>query len=861
VLQALEDEFRRYEENFEPVAKEDLAEILRRRLFESVAPEAERRSVIDAVMAKMQQLPLREAQKSQQAYERLLHSYPFHPDLLNVLYEKWKQFEGFQNARTMLRVLALATRAAEESDTAPLLGPAALLGKDAELSDAMVELVDKCKGEADWSKILVGELDKAKEVQGEFPSLKGRELEQAVVATFLHSQPRGQKAEPSDLHVLLAHAKLDVASLTEGLTKWRDRSWFLSEEPGVWRLGTQPNLTHMHVRAIEKISSKPTLIDDELRSRVRGARLADVDPGVAPHNLPDSPRDVGDTPELHFVVLAPSCAADPGKPPAPNVEAYFNDTSGPGNPRTYRNAVIAVAPDRSRLAGLRERVLRGLAWKEVETGDDAKMISELQKKELTRRRKDTEEGLPDAVRATYSVLLAINEEGAIESKFLPPGSSTLFERAKQALIDDERLLATSLDPELFLPGSYLELWSDGEKAKRAKELVTAFAQFPRLPRLLNPGVLQASLARGVREGKIVLQIPRGDGSMRMLWRVEPSAEDLSRPEAEVVPVAFAALHEIQPDLLLPDHCEGLWQADSAPLRLEQIEGFFDGTHAPQVTSPEVIDKAVRASVQRGMLMARSDGKVFLRQAIPDGPLPHDLELMVPPPPVHGADLGPKELPEAWSERQAGLAALAKAISTRRGHSIPWVLMRDAVVEALAARLFEVVEDGSWPCGPDDMERVQFRIVEIIELNPAELVSTATKEVWANPAPTIGKLKSTLETSKGRRLPDDVFRTAVEGALARGLFALANPTKPLPIGKAFADVRVRMPKASLFAEAQLTAQQIQDFAAVVPDLKRAAAELEFSFRVTLTAEGEKPSEELVAELNKLLAGVTDKWRLE
>src|SRR5690606_30471660 len=32
VLQALEDEFRRYEENFEPVAKEDLAEILRRRL-------------------------------------------------------------------------------------------------------------------------------------------------------------------------------------------------------------------------------------------------------------------------------------------------------------------------------------------------------------------------------------------------------------------------------------------------------------------------------------------------------------------------------------------------------------------------------------------------------------------------------------------------------------------------------------------------------------------------------------------------------------------------------------------------------------------------------------------------------------
>lgn len=132
---------------------------------------------------------------------------------------------------------------------------------------------------------------------------------------------------------------------------------------------------------------------------------------------------------------------------------------------------------------------------------------------------------------------------------------------------------------------------------------------------------------------------------------------------------------------------------------------------------------------------------------------------------------------------------------------------------------------------------------------------------ASPAPTVGKLKTKLEEVKGRRLPDAVFRTAVEAAVARGLFSLTDPTKPLPSGKGIAGVRVRMPKASLFAEAQLSAQQLQDFAAIVPDLKRAAAELDFAFRVTLTAEGEKPSEELVEDLNKLLAGVTDKWRLE
>lgn len=861
VLQALEDEFRRYEENFEPVAKEDLAEILRRRLFESVPPETDRRSVIDAVMAKQQQLPLREAQKSQQAYDRLLRSYPFHPDLLNVLYEKWKQFEGFQNARGMLRVLALSTRAAEAWDFSPLIGPAALLGKDVELSDAMVELIDKCKAEADWSKILVGELDKAREVQGEFPSLRWREIELAVVATFLHSQPRGQKAEPSDLYSLLAHPSLDTASVTEGLSKWRDRSWFLTEEPAVWRLGTQPNLTHMHVRAIEKVSAKPSLIDDELRSRIRAARLADVEDGVTPHNLPDSPRDVGDTPELHFAVLAPSCVADAGKAVPTNVEAYFNHTSGPTNPRTFRNAVVAVAPDRARLAGLRERVLRLLAWRELQTGEDAKLLSDLQGKELGRRLKETEDGLGDAVRATYSTLLTVNEGGAIEATFLPPASGGLFERVKQALMEDERLLATSLDPELFLPGSYLDLWGEGEQAKRAKDLIAAFAQFPRLPRLLKPSVLYASIARGVREGRIVLQIPRGDGSARTLWRTEPGTDDLARPEAEVVPVHYARLHELDPALLLPGTCDGLWQTDAGPLGLEAIESYFDGSRAPQVASPEVIDKSVRAAVQRGLLMARLDGKVFLRQAMPDEPLPPQLELLLPPPAVKGADLGPKELSEAWNSGTTNVAALGKAISARRGHAVPWVLLRDGVAEALASRLFEVVEDGAWPCGPGDIERVHLRIVEIVEINAAELVSAATKDVWSAPAPTLGKLKTALEAAKGRRLPDDVFKKAVEVALARGLFALADPTKPQPSGKAFGDVRIRMPKASLFAEAQLTAQEIQDFASAVPELKRTAPELEFSFRVIVSAEGERPSEELVHELNRLLQGVTLKWRLE
>src|SRR5205807_490563 len=142
VLGVLEDEFGRAEETIEPVGKDDLAEVLRRRLFESVAPEPARRAAIDGLMARMQQLPLREAQKSQQAYDRLLHAYPFHPDLLDVLYQRWTQEPiKLQRTRGVLRVLALATRRADGRDQSSLIGPAALLGATGVLSDATLEPV------------------------------------------------------------------------------------------------------------------------------------------------------------------------------------------------------------------------------------------------------------------------------------------------------------------------------------------------------------------------------------------------------------------------------------------------------------------------------------------------------------------------------------------------------------------------------------------------------------------------------------------------------------------------------------------------------------------------------------------------
>ncbi|MGH2458401.1 MAG: DUF499 domain-containing protein, partial [Chloroflexota bacterium] len=757
-LRALEDVFRRLEEVTEPVGRGDVAEVLRRRMFESVVGESERRPVIDAVLARMQRLPLRDSQKDQYAYDRLLTTYPFHPDLLDVLYQKWTQLPGFHRTRGALRLMARALGEQEGVDPSPLIGPHALLSRSEVLSPALGELINASEDQQVWTPILGGELEKARDVQRGFPSLKQREVEQAVVATFLHSQPTGQKADPPELYALLAHPEVDPAALGEGLKKWREISWFLSEDPDAWQLGTNPNLTHMHVRATERLSE--AAVDEELRARIQGAReLAVADDGVRVHRLPQSPGDIGDSVDLRYVVLGPECAVEPGKPVPANVENYFDLITGPENRRTYRNSIIALAPDLARLAGLRERVRRYLGWRAVETGEEQRLLSDSQRKELGRRKLEAQNGLPDAVRATYSVVLAVDDRGRVEAKALPSGLDAPFGRIKALLVESERLLTDTLDPELLLPGSYLELWGSRETSRRARDLIGAFAQFPRLPRLLRPRALLDTLVRGVREGQIVLRLRRPDGSAQTWWRVEPDAETLARPELEVVPAGSAELADLSPELIAPGKLVGLWQVEADPLRPGNLRAYFDGQRAPRLASDEVLWDAIRQAVRRGLVMARDTRASYLREDLPSGFAGDDLQLLPPPPPVRGEEIRPDALPEAWSDGTSTAATIWESLTRRRGYPVPWALVRDSLTEALSTRSVELAPGSDpWPAVATEASAIRFRLptrpqppADVPYVDPKELVDDRLQGLWTGGTTTLLAIKEAIEADRGAAL--------------------------------------------------------------------------------------------------------------
>src|SRR5262249_46194192 len=202
--------------------------------------------------------------------------------------------------------------------------------------------------------ILVSELARAREVEKESVGLKWREVEQAVVATFLHSQPIGQSGRTRDLTVLVAACRPDKIELEKGLLRWAQVSHWLDdtfapeggELPGTWRLGNRPNLNQMHAVASKSIADevdRARLLDEigKAKTLTQGRTAG----GVRVPPLPTKPKDGEDDGSFRLAVLGPNAASDSGKP-SPEARRFLDENTGPDNPRVYRNAVLLLCPSK-----------------------------------------------------------------------------------------------------------------------------------------------------------------------------------------------------------------------------------------------------------------------------------------------------------------------------------------------------------------------------------------------------------------------------------------------------------------------------------------------------------------------------------
>ena len=737
--------FRREQDHsIQPVGKDDVAEILRRQFFTpgSIREREQFRAPVVAALKGISALDEATRKEGGQAEDRYLNHYPFHPDLTDVFYTKWTQLEGFQRTRGILRTFALALRDAEQWDTQPLISTNVLLDAPGsrELSAAARELATVAATEEyeakrqEWLTILQGELEKAQRIQEEVPALRARELEQAVIATFLHSQPIGQRATTRELLVLLGAARPDRIELEKALRQWADTSWFLDEAaltegqsnrtslPSVWRLGSRPNLKQMHNDARVRVASNRdgvhSRLIDEIK-KVKSLTVGATGAGATVHLLPKQPADIEDDGRFHYAVLGPEAASASGNP-STLAQRFLEETTTSDRPRVHRNAVVLATLERSGLAAVREHIEVALAWDEVESQLKKQDLDPIRAQLLKQYQTDARDAIPRLVQQSYSIVVSVGKDAVpLAFKMSVDVTRPLFEQIKND--ERSRIQDTAISAEAILPEGPYDLWKPGDTARRLKDLVSAFADVPALPKMKTQGIWD-TVKQGMQEGLFVLRAWRPDRSYRTWWREPIHDEDISDSSMELVLPESAELDHLPVDLLAPGRLPGLWP-DGGGLIVADIAQYFSGTTIAEVTQngytepvavPHVSEKilidAVKMAIASGVIWVVNGQVSLWGESVPDGVITLQAQLNTPPEPIGVFDSLADNIPEAWEDGSTTALAISIALSNRRSQPLPWSIVRQAITEARNAGLITLdTADVSWPCALSEAGSVRIGV--------------------------------------------------------------------------------------------------------------------------------------------------------
>ncbi len=728
---------REQEEPIQPVEKKDVSEVLRRRLF-TAASYSDTSHVgpnVSAAVAGIVTLD-EDADRLRGDIEAALRaSYPFDPNLTEVLYHKWTQISGFQRTRGVLRTFALALRDSAMWDDSPVIGPGVFLAApgESDLSESLREMVDVANKDEvegrrqDWRTILQGEMDKAREAQGQYALLRHREVEQAVVATFLHSQPVGQKAVVGDLFRLLGQNRPDRIQLCKALTGWARTSWFLDEEgvedkdddglPRTWRLGAAPNLKQMHDQWCDKVRGE---VDAYLGASVGKVKsLFDAaGTGARVHKFPASPGDITDDTDFHFLVLGLSAASDPDKPSAAAVR-YIEQTTTAERGRRNTNLIVVGVPSKVGLDTAREAVAEYLAWQRVAIELKDQDLDAVRKVKLETEIKASEKAIPDRIRQAWCVGVTLDKTGKARAWQVTPDSRSLlgvFKADKRFRIQDG-----AVNAEAMLPGGPYDVWTRGRHTERyLRDVVEAFAQWPELPKVLRTEAVRETMATACREGLVVLRMRRPDGSYRTWWREEPADTELREREMQVVLPENAELSSLLSSLVAPGGLPGLWDGESVDA--SSLYALFAGGEVVMVPAeggfeePRAIPRADDAVVTTAVTEAVAAGKVWLlegaaslwKEPVPQGLAVKNGKLRSPPALIPPDSFTDEALPEAWTGGETTAGALAQALSTRSGVTLPWPRVGDDINGAISARVLARA-GGDWPCDWDQADQARFKV--------------------------------------------------------------------------------------------------------------------------------------------------------
>jgi predicted AAA+ superfamily ATPase len=581
-LHALEAVFNRVQALWKTVSPEEAFEIVRRRLFESIRDTKARdlvcRAFADAYVAEGAKVP----QETQEAryFDRMVQSYPIHPEVFTQLYEEWTTIEGFQRTRGVLKLMAKVIYRLWQDDNKDLMIlPGSLPLYDGSARNELIYYLGP-----GWDPVMDRDVDGER---AETTLIEAKETRFGTVqaarrvarTVFLGSAPSSVSTRPGIRGLDRARVLLgclqpgqtsslysDALNRLAGQLHYLNSSGDKALDATRYWFDTRANLRREMGERKKRFEDRNEVrrrIAEVVKKLTASGTFFEGSHIFTPHG------DVPDDRALRLVTLAPEQFYSREEPRlAFDAVLDYVRSHGPA-PRYRGNRLIFLAPDHGALTRLRDCIRVALAWLSIveDVRDGRLNIDQLQRKQAEKELETAEDVLPRVARECYKWLLCPTQDDptagkpAVEAFQLNTSGAALVAEIERVCIDNE-LVITTWSPIHLRAKMQALYWKPDKPVSGAMAFWEDTLRYLYLPRLKNRLVLEQAIIKGAasrdffgtafgQSGEIFEGFKLGDSNVQLddtLLLIELEAakqyEAAHSPPTPLVGVSARALHPL-----------------------------------------------------------------------------------------------------------------------------------------------------------------------------------------------------------------------------------------------------------------------------------------------------------------------------
>lgn len=477
----------RIEKIYTPVEESEITKIIRRRLFSSI-DESEAKKVVNNFVDYIEKENILPSGLMASEYRDLfLSSYPFLPEVVEVLYKRWGTFPQFQRTRGVLRLLAQVIASVKTSNKSYLTLADFNLANQ-EIRQDLIKHIDSTFNGVIASDITdknSGAVKVNNDLGNAYQGLLLGTRTATSIFMYSHSGGSVKGATMNELKRSATTTENPSPIIDAAVSKLEKELFFLQSFSDKYFFSNQPNLNRILLTHMENIK------ENELEELEKSLLLEKIKGSSFKVYLwEEKSSNIVDDDNLKLVILKKE-----------NKEIISEIIKKKGqSPRTKSNTVFCLSPsefDKSNFTILLKKVI---AFDLIQKAPNLNLSGD-QKKEIKKELDKLQSNLFEALRKYYRLIAIPSKDGFKE---LDLGVPTY---------GDNKSLSEEIYDKLLSEGEILEKVAPvvlKTKYLNTNDFVSTLAIYnstlstPGEFRLANKSVLESSISNGVQQGSFGL---------------------------------------------------------------------------------------------------------------------------------------------------------------------------------------------------------------------------------------------------------------------------------------------------------------------------------------------------------------------